>query len=154
VDASEIEGAEAFVLVETSGGRKEHDEEVRVSLPPSTSSCVADHRVHSQKLNDLLESLMGSDKPLVQTGVLAQSWDQFVQLWGLREGIPEAVSKEGKVYKYDISIPISTFKEFVDKVRERLIGKGLYKTPGGVRECIGYGHVGDGESFLPRLQSH
>jgi FAD/FMN-containing dehydrogenase len=28
VDASEIEGAEAFVLIETSGGRKEHDEEV------------------------------------------------------------------------------------------------------------------------------
>lgn len=30
VDASEIEGAEAFVLIETSGGRKEHDEEVCV----------------------------------------------------------------------------------------------------------------------------
>jgi len=34
VDASEIDGAEAFVLIETSGGRKEHDEEVRVSLSP------------------------------------------------------------------------------------------------------------------------
>ena len=89
---------------------------------------------------------MESDKPLVQTGVLAQSREQFVQLWGLREGIPEAVSKEGKAYKYDISIPTSTFKEVVDKVRERLIEKGLYKTPGGVKECIGYGHIGDGGS--------
>ena len=92
---------------------------------------------------------MGNDKPLVQSGVLAQSRDQFVQLWGLREGIPEAVSKEGKAYKYDVSIPTSTFKEFVDKVRERLIEKGLYRTPGGVKECIGYGHIGDGESLFP-----
>jgi len=95
---------------------------------------------------------MGNDKPLVQTGVLAQSRDQFVQLWGLREGIPEAVSKEGKAYKYDISIPTSTFKEIVDKVRDRLIEKGLYKTPGGVKECIGYGHIGDGESLFPRVR--
>ena len=28
----EIEGAECFVLLETSGGNKEHDEEVRVSI--------------------------------------------------------------------------------------------------------------------------
>ena len=95
---------------------------------------------------------MGSEKPFVQTGVLAQSRDQFVQLWGLREGIPEAVSKEGKAYKYDISIPTSTFKETVDKVRERLIEKGLYKTPGGVKECIGYGHIGDGESLSLRVR--
>ena len=37
VDASEIEGAEAFVLIETSGGRKEHDEEVHVSTSQHTS---------------------------------------------------------------------------------------------------------------------
>jgi FAD/FMN-containing dehydrogenase len=33
VDESEIDGIEAFVLVETSGGKKEHDEEVCVSHP-------------------------------------------------------------------------------------------------------------------------
>jgi FAD/FMN-containing dehydrogenase len=113
------------------------------SSPPTDP----DHSNPLQKLNDLLENLMGSDEPLVQTGALAQSRDQFVQLWGLREGIPEAVSKEGKAYKYDISIPLSTFKEVVDVVRKRLIEKGLYKAPGGVKECIGYGHIGDGESL-------
>ena len=122
-------------------------------VPPNTRSCVTGQPIYSQKLNDLLESLMGSDKPLVQTGVLAQSRDQFVQLWGLREGIPEAVSKEGKAYKYDISIPTSTFKEIVDQVRERLIERGLYRTPGGVKECIGYGHIGDGESLSPEVHT-
>ena len=119
--------------------------------PLNLCLCVTNPPICSQKLNDLLERLMASDKPLVQTGVLAQSRDQFVQLWGLREGIPEAVSKEGKAYKYDVSIPTSTFKDFVDKVRERLVEKGLYRTPGGVKECIGYGHIGDGESLPPSV---
>jgi FAD/FMN-containing dehydrogenase len=42
----EIEGAECFVLLETSGGRKEHDEEVCVC---SCSSPAAEHLI-----NDLL----------------------------------------------------------------------------------------------------
>jgi (R)-2-hydroxyglutarate---pyruvate transhydrogenase len=86
-----------------------------------------------------------SDESLVKTGVLAQATEQFQQLWALRESIPEAVSKEGKVYKYDISIPPSAFEWMVTKTRERLQEKGLYKTPGGVREVVGYGHIGDGE---------
>src|SRR5258707_8040885 len=96
---------------------------------------------------------MEAEQPLINTGVLSQSPAQFSSLWGLREGIPEAVSKEGKAYKYDISIPTSTFKETVDKVRERLIEKGLYRTPGGVKECIGYGHIGDGESLSPMVRT-
>lgn len=86
-----------------------------------------------------------SDESLVKTGVLAQATEQFQQLWALRESIPEAVSKEGKTYKYDISIPASAFEWMVTKTRERLQEKGLYKTPGGVREVVGYGHIGDGK---------
>jgi FAD/FMN-containing dehydrogenase len=90
-----------------------------------------------------------SDESLVLTGVLAQSQEHFHQLWSLRESIPEAISKEGKAYKYDISVPITKFKEVVDKVRERLKERGLYKTEGNVREVVGYGHIGDGE--WPRM---
>lgn len=86
-----------------------------------------------------------SDESMVKTGVLAQATEQFQQLWALRESIPEAVSKEGKAYKYDISVPVSTFEWVVAKTRQRLQEKGLYKTPGGVREVVGYGHIGDGE---------
>ncbi|EMD41780.1 hypothetical protein CERSUDRAFT_41541 [Gelatoporia subvermispora B] len=124
LDAEEVEGAECFVLVETSGGNREHDE---------------------QKLNNLLESLMEADEPLINTGVLATSPAQFASLWAIREGLTEAVSKEGKAYKYDISVPLQKFQEVLDITREHLKSKGLMRE-GAVRHVVGYGHVGDGKS--------
>ena len=97
-----------------------------------------------QKLNGLLESLLEADEPLINTGVLSQSPLQFSQLWAIREGITEAVSKEGKAYKYDISIPVASFKEVVDKTREHLRSRGLLRDDA-VKHVVGYGHVGDGE---------
>ncbi|TDL28415.1 FAD-binding domain-containing protein [Rickenella mellea] len=126
LDDSDVEGAGCFVLVETSGGKREHDEE---------------------KLNELLESLLSADKPLITTGVLSQSPAQFSSLWALREGVTEAVSKEGKAYKYDISIPLSAFKDVVDATREHLRKKGLMRDDA-VKHVIGYGHVGDGNLHL------
>ncbi|EJD51392.1 FAD-binding domain-containing protein [Auricularia subglabra TFB-10046 SS5] len=125
--ADEVADAEAFVLLETSGGHKEHDE---------------------AKLADLLEELLG-DGSLVTTGVLSQSQEQFNALWRLREGITESLGREGKAYKYDISIPVAKFKEAVDTTREHLRSKGLLdKHPGGVKFVVGYGHVGDGNLHL------
>lgn len=122
----ETEGAECFVLVETSGGRSEHDEE---------------------KIQNLLESLLCSDTPLITTGVLSQNPAQFASLWALREGVPEAVSKEGKAYKYDISIPVASFQEVVDNTREHLRSLGLLHDKA-VKQVLGYGHVGDGNLHL------
>ena len=140
----EIEGAECFVLLETSGGKKEHDEEVRVFSYSECSCRASDKWFPSKKLNILLETLLESEQPLITTGVLSQTPGQYTSLWKLREGVPEAVSKEGKVYKYDISIPIASFKEVVDVTKEHLRGKGLLHEAA-VRHVIGYGHVGDGE---------
>ncbi|KAG6878430.1 hypothetical protein C0993_007031 [Termitomyces sp. T159_Od127] len=67
----EVDGADCFVLVETSGGRREHD---------------------AEKLSDLLESLMTADEPLITNGVMSQSPAQFSSLWALREGVTEASS--------------------------------------------------------------
>ncbi|KAI5835846.1 FAD-binding domain-containing protein [Schizophyllum commune Tattone D] len=122
----DIEGAECFVLVETSGGKREHDEE---------------------KLNSLLESLLEADEPLINTGVLSQNPAQFASLWALREGVTEAVSKEGKAYKYDISIPLSKFEECVNLTREHLREKGVLREDA-VTHVLGYGHVGDGNLHL------
>ncbi|TFK30583.1 FAD-binding domain-containing protein [Coprinopsis marcescibilis] len=138
LESDEVEGAECFVLVETSGGRREHDEE---------------------KLSDLLEDLLSAEQPLINTGVLAQNPAQFSSLWALREGVTEAVSKEGKAYKYDISIPLASFQEVVDGTRERLRQKGLLHDKA-VKHVLGYGHVGDGnlhlnivaDAFLPEIQ--
>ncbi|QRV90812.1 FAD-binding domain-containing protein [Ceratobasidium sp. AG-Ba] len=101
--------SDCFVLIETSGGRGEHDEE---------------------KLSTLLETLYettDSSNPLIDSGVLSQSADQFASLWSLREGIAEAAGKTGKVYKYDISVPVREFMNVTNAVRKRLQDKGLYK---------------------------
>ena len=79
----------------------------------------------------------------MNTGVLSQSPAQFSSLWALREGVPEAAGKEGKVYKYDISVPLSSFKAVIDDTREHLRSKGLLHDKA-VKYVIGYGHVGDG----------
>lgn len=87
---------------------------------------------------------MDPETQLVNSGVMAQSPAQFAQLWALREGLTEAVSKEGKSYKYDISVPVGKFKEVTDTVREHLNKKGLMSEDN-VKWVIGYGHVGDGK---------
>lgn len=99
--------------------------------------------VHDKKLSSLLEKVMDPDTGLVMSGVLAQSPTQFESLWAIREGIPEAVGKSGKAYKYDISIPASKFKEFVDLTKEHLQSKGLLHDDA-VRDVVSYGHFGDG----------
>lgn len=96
-----------------------------------------------QKLNDLLEKLLEADKPLINTGVVSQNPSQFESIWGLREGVTEAISKEGKAYKYDISVPVATFKDCVDATRDHLESKGLMR-PDAVKYVVGYGHCGDG----------
>lgn len=102
---------------------------------------------------------MSADEPLIYTGTLSQSPTQFASLWALREGLTECVQKEGKPYKYDVSVPLADFQNVVDAVREHLISRGLYGDHA-ISRVMGYGHVGDGEcyhkwldlSFLPTLQ--
>lgn len=92
---------------------------------------------------------MSADEPLIHTGTLSQSPSQFASLWALREGLTECVQKEGKPYKYDVSVPIADFQSVVDAVREHLISKGLYGDHA-ISKVIGFGHVGDGECSCHR----
>ncbi|KAL4064964.1 hypothetical protein V8B97DRAFT_2010636 [Scleroderma yunnanense] len=132
LDANEVGDAQCFVLVETSGGNEDHDLE---------------------KLNTLLESLMTADEPLIYTGTLSQTPGQFEALWRVREGLTECVQKEGKPYKYDLSVPLADFQSVVDAVRERMIAKGLYGDHA-VSKVMGYGHVGDGNLHLNVIAKH
>lgn len=141
LDAADVEGAECFVLVETSGGNREHDEQVPSLACHSRSGY--ERLKFDQKLNYLLEHLMEADEPLINTGVLATSPAQFSSLWAIREGLTESVSKEGKAYKYDISVPLDKFQEVIDTTRQHLDSKGLMRDDA-VKHVIGYGHVGDG----------
>lgn len=100
-----------------------------------------------KRLATVLECLFADEQPLIKTGVLSQSPAQFASLWALREGVPEALGKEGKVYKYDISVPLSSFKDVVDGTREHLRSKGLLGEHA-VKHVVGYGHCGDGAITL------
>lgn len=144
----ETKGAQCFVLVETSGGNRDHDEEVRVFSSRLRGFLIT---VHRQKLSGLLEKVMDPDTGLVTSGVLAQSPAQFDSLWAIREGIPEAVGKTGKAYKYDVSIPVSKFKEIVDKMKEHLRSKGMLHE-NAIKEVVSFGHFGDGAAtFHPQI---
>lgn len=61
---------------------------------------------------------------IVADGVIAQDQTQMDSFWSLREGLPEALMKEGKAttFKYDVSLPMKDFYDLVVDTRNRLSG--------------------------------
>ncbi|PWZ03317.1 putative DLD2-D-lactate dehydrogenase [Testicularia cyperi] len=127
-----------YVLIETSGSNKDHDDE---------------------KLQVLLEDLMESGS--IQDGVLAQDETQLQSLWALRESIPEAAGKMGKVFKYDLSMPINKMYDLVLDLRTRFDEHGVHGPDKDVGAVCGYGHIGDGnlhinivaKSYDPKIEN-
>eukprot|EP00250_Pteridium_aquilinum_P011028 c19791_g1_i2 orf=792-1811(+) len=105
-----------YLLVETTGSCQNHDRE---------------------KLDNFLESCL--ENGLVADGVVAQDSQQFTSFWGLREGVTEALSKAGAVYKYDLSIPVPYLYNIVEDLQKRL---------GDLAIVTGFGHLGDGNLHL------
>ncbi|KAG0331580.1 hypothetical protein BG000_010766 [Podila horticola] len=114
-----------YILIETSGSNKDHDDE---------------------KLNNYLEGLLTDE--VVQDGVVAQDTTQFNNLWAIREGIPEACSKTGAVYKYDLSMPVPVLYDMVQDMRTRLEENGVLGEGKPVKCVVGFGHIGDGNLHL------
>lgn len=79
----------------------------------------------------------------LQWATIAQQDSQRASLWRMREGIPEACSREGAVYKYDVSLPMEKNYQIIDLVRDRLEQRGFMGN-GQVIDVVGYGHIGDG----------
>lgn len=84
----------------------------------------------------------------IKDGVIGDNPSLVANLWVLREAISgctmlsnmlteclESLQREGTVYKYDISLPLSAFYDPVAQFREKIGNKGT---------VVGYGHVGDG----------
>lgn len=125
-----IESAEYpfYVLIETSGSSKEHDDE---------------------KLENFLANQM--EEGLVDDGIIAQDETQLKNLWSWRESIPESSTMNGGVYKYDVSLPLKDLYGLVEAVNVKLNEAGIvgFDDPTKpVVEAIGYGHVGDGNLHL------
>ncbi|KAI8808718.1 hypothetical protein BJ742DRAFT_677575 [Cladochytrium replicatum] len=125
-----------WVLVETQGSEQSHDFE------------------KLERFLDLVMSGSAESGPVVLDGLVAQDEAQATNFWALREGFPEACSKSGKVYKYDISMPVPVLYQMVEDVRNHLTSLNLYDPsatsygPARVTSVAGYGHVGDGNLHL------
>lgn len=128
-----------YVLIETSGSNKDHDDE---------------------KLSMLLEELMESSA--ISDGVMAQDETQAQNLWALRESIAEAAGKKGAVYKYDLSMAIPKMNELVVEMRKRFEAAGILGADKPIKDVVGYGHIGDGnlhinivaEAYTPETEAH
>lgn len=117
-----------YVLLETSGSNKDHDDE---------------------KLEKFLEKVMENE--VVVDGTVSQDEAQLKTLWTWREGIAEASQQFGGVYKYDVSLPLDSLYKLVEETQERLKSFSLASTEDEskpVYEAIGYGHIGDGNLHL------
>ncbi len=110
-------GSRHYVLIELAGSDEAHD---------------------SEKLERFLEGVM--EAGAVADGTIAQDETQTAAIWSIREGVTEALSKTGAVYKYDVSIPLAELYDLVDEMRRRLEPLGAQVT--------GFGHLGDGNLHL------
>ena len=90
-----------YVLIETSGSRKDHG---------------------------FLENVM--TKGLVEDGAITQNASQAGGMWPIRESITESLAKEGGNYKFDLSVPVPAMYSVVEEMRARLARKGLYQADG------------------------
>lgn len=117
-----------YVLIETSGSSKDHDDE---------------------KLQGLLEELL--ETSTISDGVLAQDESQSKALWSIRESVPESLGHLGKVYKYDVSMPVEKMYELVEALRARFAEHHMLHTPEApapVKAVCGFGHIGDGNLHI------
>nr|BAE41647.1 unnamed protein product [Mus musculus] len=106
-----------YVLVETSGSSAGHD---------------------AEKLTNVLEQVLNSG--LVTDGTMATDQRKVQMLWALRERITEALSRDGYVFKYDLSLPVERLYDLVIDLRTRLGPR--------AKHVVGYGHLGGGNLHL------
>lgn len=109
---SPLEKFPFYMLIETSGSHKDHDEE---------------------KLNDFLQKAM--ETYLVVDGVSTNEPGKMRNIWLLRERIADSlINIDGYCFKYDISLPLKQFYEIVPATRERVGDLASF--------VCGYGHIG------------
>jgi D-lactate dehydrogenase (cytochrome) len=91
-------------------------------------------------LEDLLEqSLAGAlTEGLVLDAAVARSARDRKAFWKLRETIPEAQRLDGGSLKHDISVPVASIPEFIERAARWIADN----VPDG--RLVAYGHVGDG----------
>ena len=90
--------------------------------------------------NATLESLLGNalEKEFLQDAVIASSIAQRNEIWRLRDLMSEVQSLEGGSIKHDVSVPIASIPEFINRANDLM----EVMVPGA--RPVPFGHYGDG----------
>jgi (R)-2-hydroxyglutarate---pyruvate transhydrogenase len=153
---------------------KEHDD---LKVERMIERCMEDPPTNPNRSDSQGISIGGDECGAgVRDGVMAMDESQAATFWAAREGIPEACVRavkatgttslddsvagamKGKLFKYDVSVPVQSLYDFVKDVRLHLKKEGVYcdDASGIVSHVVGFGHVGDGNLHLnvvvPRSQ--
>ena len=91
-------------------------------------------------LRGLMESIVSNamEEGLALDAAIAESGQQAIDFWRLRESLPEAQKFAGASIKHDVSVPISRIGDFMDDASAK-----VEAAVPGLRVCA-FGHLGDG----------
>jgi len=91
-------------------------------------------------VRDLLESILGEafEAELVEDAAFAQNLTQVNDFWHIRHGMSEVQKPEGGSIKHDVSVPVASIPEFLDKAMAA-----VEEFVPGCRP-VPFGHIGDG----------
>lgn len=87
---------------------------------------------------DELETALANAGELLIDGTIAKNESESAALWRMRHAISDAEKKQGAGAKHDISVPIGSIGEFLEKAEKRLADEMPDAQP------VVFGHVGDG----------
>lgn len=79
---------------------------------------------------------------LAADAVLAQDERERRALWRVREALPEAIGRLGRVRRYDVAVPLSTLPDLMAAVKDAIVARALPARP------VFYGHVAEGNVHL------
>lgn len=137
------EGISAFELMHRQGWDflRETMPELRLPYDDSPEWSVLMDVGLAKGLNpsEALETLFAEafEAEIVTDGLIAQSEQQRIDLWNIRENIPEGNRRIGSISSHDISVPISRIPEFIREGNAKMAEIGDVRV-----NC--FGHLGDG----------
>jgi FAD/FMN-containing dehydrogenase len=119
-------------------------------MPPAAVLIELSDQDDEPGLRERLEAtLIGSaETGLVLDAAIAQDGTQAKAFWRTREGVSEALVREGKAAKHDVSMPVSAMADFVTAT-----DAAVRAAAPGVRPIV-FGHLGDGNlhyNLLPAV---
>ena len=110
------------------------------ALPPAAVLIELSDQDDEPGLRERLEAALAEsiEAGLVLDAAIAQDGTQAKAFWRIREGVSEALVREGKAAKHDVSMPVSAMAEFV-----AVADAAVRRVAPGVRPIV-FGHLGDG----------